>query len=70
MMRANMAATSAHVSALMRTKSVPEAVALNADHLGRQLGAMTAQARELTALAQTLTLEALQPLEGIIAPDR
>ncbi len=69
-MRANMAATGSHMAALLQTKSVPEAVALNADHLRRQLDTMTAQGRELATLAQKLTLETLGPLRGLIAPDR
>ena len=69
-MRANMAASGSHMAALVQAKSVPEAMALNADHLRRQLDAMTAQGRELATLAQRLTLEALGPLRGLIPPSR
>lgn len=66
MARNNMAATGALFAALVQAKSVPEAVALNADHLRRQMETMTTQGRELATLAQKLALDAMQPFKGII----
>lgn len=68
--RANMAAAGTHAAALLGARSVPEAVALNADHLRRRFDTLTVQGRELSTLAQKLTIEALGPLRGLIAPDR
>jgi len=63
--RANMAATGDLCTALMSAKSIPEVVALNADHIGRQMHVMTTQGRELVSLAQKLAFGALQPLKAI-----
>jgi len=63
--RANMAATGDLCTALMSAKSLPEVVALNADHVGRQMHVMTTQGRELVSLAQKLAFGALQPLKAM-----
>lgn len=60
MIRTNMAATGEFFTALVQARSVPEAVALNADHLRRQFDTLTTQGRELAHLAQTLALDALK----------
>lgn len=63
--RANMTATSDLCTALMGAKSLPEVVALNADHVGRQMNIVTTQGRELVSLAQKLAFGALQPLKAM-----
>jgi len=63
--RANMAATGDLCTALMSARSIPEVVALNADHVGRQMHVMTTQGRELVSLAQKLAFGALQPLKAV-----
>lgn len=65
-MQGNIAASAALLSALSQAKSLPEAVAINSDHMRRHLTAMTAQGRELATLAQKLGLDALKPLAGIL----
>lgn len=69
-MQSNIAATTALLSALSQAKSLPEAVAINTDHMRRQLDAMTSQSRELASLAQRLGLDALKPLAGILQRGR
>lgn len=61
MVRANVAATGALFAALVQAKSMPEAVVLNADHLCRQIEALTDRGRDLADLTQTLALGALTP---------
>lgn len=68
--RTNMAATGALFVALLQTKSLPEAVALNADHMRRQVDTLTSQGRELATLAQKMALAALQPFKDVIPRDR
>lgn len=65
-LRTNVAAATAHATALAQAKSVPEAAAINADHMRRQFEALTGQGRELAVLAQRIALAAMQPLKGIV----
>ncbi|WP_237479063.1 phasin family protein [Lichenibacterium dinghuense] len=67
-MQSNLASTTALFAALIKAKSVPEALSLNADHLRRQMEALTSQGRELATLAQRVAFDALHPFKG--AADR
>ena len=60
MIRTNMAATGEFFAALVKAQSVPEAVAINADHLRRQFDTLTTQGRELAQLAQALAFDTLK----------
>ena len=52
-----------HFKALAGAKSIPEALSLQTDHARKQFEAMTAQMKELTALAQKVVTEATEPLK-------
>ena len=69
-MQDNLAASTALLSALSQAKSLPEAVAINTDHMRRQLDAMTSQGRELASLAQRFGLDALKPFAGLLQRGR
>lgn len=62
MVQANLTATGEHVAALARAQSLPEAVAINTDHMRRRFDALTAQGRDLAALTQKLAFAAFGPL--------
>ena len=53
-----------HFKALAAAKSIPEALSLQTDHARKQFEAMTAQMKELTALAQKVVTEATEPLKS------
>ena len=69
MIRTNMAATGAFFTALVQAQSVPEAVAINADHLRRQFDTLTTQGRELAQLAQALAFDTLKLPAGTARRD-
>ena len=69
MIQTNMAATGEFFAALVKAQSVPEAVAINADHLRRQFDALTTQGRELAQLTQALALETLRLPAGTTRHD-
>ncbi len=68
--RSNVAAMGDLFTALIDARSVPEAVAVQADHLRRQIEAAMAQGRDLVDLTQALALDALAPPAGPIEGDR
>ena len=47
----------------MATKSMSEMVELSTAHARKQFDALTAQSRELAALAQKVTTEAAEPIK-------
>ncbi len=63
MMRTNAASTTALFAALVQARSVPEALAINADHLRRQMAALTDQGTELATLAQSIARDTLRSLK-------
>ena len=69
MIRTNVAATGAFFTALVQAQSVPEAVAINADHLRRQFDTLTTQGRELAHLAQALAFDTLKLPAGTARRD-
>ncbi len=52
-----------HFKALAAAKSIPEAISLQTDHARKQFEALSAQMKELTALAQKVVTEATEPLK-------
>jgi phasin len=54
-------------SQLLTVKSLSEAVELSTAHLRKQFEAMTAQAKELNALAQKIATETTEPLKDSVA---
>ena len=58
-MRTNVDAAFAFWTSMMSARSLSEAASLNAQHLRRQVETLTAQSRELSALAQQLAVESL-----------
>jgi phasin len=61
--RANSNAQFDYASKLMGVKSLSEVVELSTAHLRSQFEALTAQAKELSALAQKVTTETAEPLK-------
>jgi phasin len=61
--RANSNAAFEYATELLRAKTMADLVELTTAHARRQFDAMSAQARELTALAQKVTTEAAEPLK-------
>ena len=61
--RLNTNATFDFASELLTVKSLSEAVELSTAHLRKQFDAMTAQTKELTALAQKVATETTEPLK-------
>lgn len=65
--RVNAEAAVAHWQSLVSAKSLSDAIALNAEHTRLQMETMSAQTRDLTALASRIARGAvapLKPLEG------
>ena len=52
-----------HFKALAAAKSIPEALSLQTDHARKQFETLSAQMKELTALAQKVVTEATEPLK-------
>lgn len=64
--RANTNAGFDFAAELMAVKSLSEAVELSTAHMRKQFDAMTAQTKELTALAQKLASDTVEPIrEGV-----
>jgi phasin len=61
--RANANATFDHASELLTVKSMSEAVELFTAHARRQFEALTAQGKELAALAQKVATETAEPIK-------
>jgi phasin len=61
--RANTNTAFDFASRLMTVKSLAEAVELSTSHLRQQLETLTAQGKELTALAQKVTTETVEPIK-------
>ena len=61
--RANTNANFDYASKLLGVKSLSEVVELSTAHLRSQFEALTAQTKELTALAQKVTAETTEPLK-------
>jgi phasin len=61
--QANAAASVQYVQALSGVRSVSEAIALQSEHMRKQYEALTAQAKELSALAQQVAADAAAPLK-------
>jgi phasin family protein len=68
-MRANIESTVAFWTSMMGTRSLSEAVALNAQHIRKQMEALTAQSRELTSIAQRLATQSFEPLRNSFHSD-
>jgi phasin len=64
--RANTNAAFDLASELLTVKSLSEAVELSTAHLRKQFDAMSAQTKELTALAQKVATEASEPLKASV----
>jgi hypothetical protein len=52
---------------MLTVKSVPEFVEMSTAHARKQYETMTAQTKELTALAQKMTTEITEPLKAGVA---
>lgn len=61
--KANAAASVEYVQALAGVRSVSEAIALQSEHMRKQYETFSAQAKELTALAQQVAVDAAAPLK-------
>jgi hypothetical protein len=61
--RANTAASLDYVQALANVRTISEAIALQSEHLRKQYETLTAQAKELSALAQQVATDASAPLK-------
>ena len=64
--RANTNAAFDYAGKLMAVKSVSEVVELSTAHLRSQFEALTAQSKELTALAQKVTTDTAAPLKDTV----
>jgi phasin len=65
--RANTNTAFDYAHEMLAVKSVPEFVELSTAHARKQLEVMTAQTKELAALAQKMTTEITEPLKTSIA---
>ena len=61
--RANTNATFDYAGQLLTVKSLSEAVELSTSHLRKQFDIMSAQSKELTALAQRVATDTVEPLK-------
>ncbi len=62
--RTNVNATFDFYSKMMTTKSLSEMVELSTSHARKQFETMSAQGKDLTALAQKVTTESVEPLKS------
>ena len=65
-LQANFTSAFDFVSALSGVKSFPEAVTLQQAHARKQIEALTAQSKDLTALAQKIATASVEPLKAQI----
>ena len=56
-----------YATQLMSVKSLSEAVELSTSHLRKQFDTLSAQSKELTALAQKVTTETVEPIKESVA---
>ena len=63
--QANMNAAFDFVRQLTRVSSLPEFFELSTAHVRKQVEALTEQTQDLTRLAQKVTTQAAQPLQGV-----
>jgi phasin len=61
--QANAAASVEYVQALAGVRSVSDAIALQSEHMRKQYESLSAQAKELTVLAQQVAADAASPLK-------
>ena len=66
-LRANMNTGFDYARAMLATKSLSEVVELSASHVRRQFDTLTAQSKELSALAQKVATEAAEPIKSGVA---
>ena len=65
--RANTNTAFDYAREMLTVKSVPEFVEMSTAHARKQYETMTAQTKELTALAQKMTTEITEPLKAGVA---
>ena len=65
--RANTNATFDYAGRLLAVKSLSEAVELSTAHLRKQFDVLSAQSKELTALAQQVATETVEPLKESVS---
>ncbi|MFT0861017.1 phasin [Ancylobacter sp. G4_0304] len=65
-LRANVNATFDYFGALLGTKSVSEAVELSTGHLRKQFDVLSAQAKELSVIAQKVATETAEPIKASV----
>lgn len=65
-LRTNVNAAFDYVGALFGTKSVSEAVELSTGHLRKQFDVLSAQAKELSALAQKVATDTAEPIKASV----
>ncbi len=66
-LRANAEANFDFVKAVINAKSVSEFVTLQSEHASKQVEAINAQAKEITALAQKIAAELVEPIKSQVA---
>ncbi|QIB35031.1 phasin [Ancylobacter pratisalsi] len=65
-LRSNVNAAFDYMSALMGTKSVSEAVELSTGHMRKQFDVLSAQAKELSTIAQKVATETAEPIKASV----
>ncbi|GLK85002.1 phasin [Ancylobacter defluvii] len=65
-LRANVNSTFDYFSALLGTKSLSEAVELSTGHLRKQFDVLSAQAKDLSVLAQKVASETAEPIKASV----
>ena len=66
LLRANVNSTFDYFGALLSTKSVAEAVELSTSHLRKQFDVLSAQAKELSVIAQKVATETAEPIKASV----
>ncbi len=62
-LRANVNSSFDYTSQLLATKSLSEAIELSSTHVRKQFDALSAQTKELSALAQKVAVEVTEPMK-------
>ncbi len=65
-LRTNVNAAFDYMGALLATKSVSEAVELSTGHMRKQFDVLSAQAKELSTLAQKVATETAEPIKASV----
>jgi len=65
-LRANVNATFDYLTALLGTKNVSEALELSTSHLRKQFDVLSAQAKELSDIAQKVATETVEPIKASV----